>query len=84
MESLIKNIESIVGMFLISCLTALPVWGVVYQEARKRGLESKWIICKIALVLLFLYLCVYNFEIYDLKEQIKELEKLLKINGIEY
>ena len=51
MESLIKNIESIVGMFLISCLAALPVWGVVYQEARKRGLESKWILYKNSWVL---------------------------------
>ena len=84
MESLIKNIESIVGMFLISCLAALPVWGVVYQEARKRGLESKWILYKIALVLLFLNICVYSIEIYDLKEHIKDLEKLLRINGIEY
>lgn len=58
MESLLKNIESIVGMFLVSCLAALPVWGIVYQEVRKRGIESKWIICKIALVLIF-YIYVF-------------------------
>ena len=84
MESLLKNIESIAGMFLVSCLAALPVWGIVYQEVRKRGIESKWIICKIALVLIFLYLCVYSFEIHALKEHIKDLEKLLRINGIDY
>ena len=58
MESLLKNIESIVGMFLVSYLAALPVWGIVYQEVRKRGIESKWIICKIALVLIF-YIYVF-------------------------
>ena len=84
MDILIEIVTSIIGLFLLACLPSVLVLVVITNEIKKRGFDSKWLLYKTVLVILLLYLCIYTFEIHPLKEHIKELERLLKINRIAY